>query len=213
MPEKHITIYDRITPPVKKKVPKSIRKDIDRIIKETWKKNMHKDYYDCNMLKEDSMKCCFYYHLRRKLSTTLKKYNLRIFTEYYVSELRYRADIAIVQLDDDCSYGFLGDHVQDIIAIFVLLFHNTATHDVEAAIRADITKIKNYIKTMDNGCQYYFTVIYEVECDKLFWMDGRSTTNWAVDRVTELVAGRMDGTTYFNVYSYNNMNKGLNTLY
>ena len=86
MPEKHITIYDRITPPVKKKVPKSIRKDIDRIIKETWKKNMHKDYYDCNMLKEDSMKCCFYYHLRRKLSTILKKYNLRIFTEYYVSE-------------------------------------------------------------------------------------------------------------------------------
>ena len=56
-------------------------------------------------------------------------------------------------------------------------------------------------------------LIYEVECDKLFWMDGRSTTNWAVDRVTELVAGRMDGTTYFNVYSYNNMNKGLNTLY
>lgn len=73
-----------------KKLPQKTRIEIDKIIKETWKKNMQQDYDSNHMLKEDSMKCCFYYHLRRKLSSILKQYNLRIFTEYYIPKLKYR---------------------------------------------------------------------------------------------------------------------------
>lgn len=81
----------------------------------------------------------------------------------------------------------------------------------ENLIKGDIAKIKEYVKKMEDNCQYYFSVIYETECNEIFWMDGRSSTTWAKDRVTELVAGRHKDITYFKVYSYNEMNKSLNT--
>jgi len=81
------------------------------------------------------------------------------------------------------------------------------TKETQEIIKGDIWKFKNYMNTERLlRTQFYFTVIYEEECTWLNWMDGRSISNWADGRVTELVSGRIDGEQVFEVYSYNGMN-------
>lgn len=48
-------------------VKKSIIKEIDRTIKEIWKEDICKDYWNDYLDKEDTLKCDLYYHMRRKL--------------------------------------------------------------------------------------------------------------------------------------------------
>ena len=40
---------------------------IDKEIKLLWKEDVSADYDACRLLKEDCLKNCFYYHLRRRL--------------------------------------------------------------------------------------------------------------------------------------------------
>ena len=55
-------------------IKKCVQKEIDRVIKETWMKNIQADYHNEYMLKEDSLKCCFYYQDRK--STRLNSSHL-----------------------------------------------------------------------------------------------------------------------------------------
>ena len=57
-------------------ISENVMKEIDHTIKEIWLNNIAKDYSNHFLLKEDSLKCCFYYHLRRKLATLLKELSL-----------------------------------------------------------------------------------------------------------------------------------------
>lgn len=192
-------------------IKKCVQKEIDRVIKETWMKNIQADYHNEYMLKEDSLKCCFYYHLRRKLARIMEENNLRIYPEYYFKDLHYRADIAIVQIDPYKEVSYLADKVVSIAAIIELKYVAGSAENVASWVKDDVWKMKNYINAADEERQYYFSVIYETECSSLNWMDKRSTNNWASGSVTELNAGYLDEQMVFEVHSYNGMNPTLNT--
>lgn len=67
-------------------------------------------------------------------------------------------------------------------------------------------KLREYVRRSNYDCQYYFDIIYENDCERLSWFDKRSTNHWANGRLTELNAGYLGETIYFEVNSYNNMN-------
>lgn len=182
---------------------------IDRIIKEIWINNVSTDYSDWYMLKEDSLKCCMYYHLRSQLDTLLRENNLRLYPEFYFSDLAYRADLAIVQIDPDCEEEYLANAITDVIAVIELKYTASASDGVAEWVKKDVSKIKNYIQSGKLDCQFYFAVIYEVECTSLRWMDKRSTNNWASGYVTELNAGYINGEMRFEVNAYNGMNENI----
>lgn len=179
-------------------------KEIDHTIKEIWLNNIAKDYSNHFLLKEDSLKCCFYYHLRRKLATLLKENTLRIYPEYFFPELRYKADIAIVEIDPYCEEKHLKDRVKKVVAIIELKYDGGNSERAESWIKSDVQKIKNYIHSGIPGkqCKCYFAVIYETECEYINWLDKRSTNHWASDYVTELDAGYLDQKMTFEVHSY-----------
>lgn len=179
---------------------------IDGIIKDIWVRNISKDYDEKHLLKEDCLKNSFYYHLRTRLSDIMEKHNIRIFTEYYLPELRYRADIAIVQVDPEIKDQPLRNMVTNVFAIIELKYKSGYSKGIENEIKNDIWKIQDYIKTGRMDCQFYLAVIYETECWALNWFDRRQTNNWAANRVTELDAGFIDGVMKFEINSYNGLN-------
>ncbi len=192
-------------------IKKSVIKEIDRTIKEIWRDNVRKDYWNDYLDKEDTLKCDLYYHMRRKLDRIMKENNLRIFTEYYFPELKYRADMVIVEIDSEIDAP-LDNSVINFAALFELKY--TSGYDQASVdwIKHDYWKFKDYLNIGLSECQFYFATIYEEDCDWLAWLDARSTNNWADGRVTELVSGRIDGEMIFEVHSYNGMNKSLNDV-
>ena len=192
-------------------VSEEVLVQIDREIKLCWKKSIRKDYWDGYLLKEDSLKCALYFHLRRKLDKVLRENSLRIYPEYYISELKYRADIVIVQIDEQKEYKWLKDSVTDVVALFELKYVGARDDATLEWVKSDLWKFKEYINVVGlNDCQFYFSVIYENECSSLNWLDARSTNNWAKGRVTELNAGVLGDEMTFEVNSYNNLNESLN---
>lgn len=162
------------------------------------------------MLREDSLKCSFYFHLRKKLLTILKENNLRIYSEYYFFDLKYRANIAIVQINPYGEKYYLKDMVADVVAIIELKYIGDGSKTTENWLKKDLTKIKNYIQKGRHSYQFYFADIYEVECSTLKWMDKRNSNNWAKGYVTELNAGYKEGKMVFEINSYNEMNSNFN---
>ncbi len=192
-------------------VKKSVIKEIDRVIKEVWKKSIAEDYDNKCLLKEDSLKCSLYFHLRQELEDILNSNNLRIYSEFWISKLKYKADMAIVEIDTDNKYDWLSESVTDVVAIIELKFKASGDRGTAEEIKNDIWKFKDYVQVAGlDVTQFYFGVIYEVPCSYLQWMDGRSVNNWASGRVTELDAGYIDDDMIFEVHSYNGMNKSLN---
>lgn len=202
-----------------KKNKNFIIKQIDYAIKATWLFDISSDYENCYLLKEDCLKNSFYYHLRRRLDNLMKMENIRIYTEYNESTLKknnMRADIAIVELDMKADEYYLGDAVQNVLAIIELKFQPNGAANANY-ISQDVQKIKMYknIKELQ-GCQFYLGFIHEHNyVDKCYWLDGRQTSNWASGCVTELVACRYDDyhdkKMAFSVASYNEFNLELDT--
>ena len=184
--------------------------EIDRIIKTTWLKNIGKDFKNNYFWHEDDIKCSFYYHLRRKLRNILKENNLRIYTEATFPEISFKADIIIVEIDEN---GYFDN--SDIIALFELKYKEGADNQTINSIKYDIQKFKIYLQEAGVcNAQFYFSVIYLEECDYLQWItDKRTTNNWANGRVTELDAGYLNGKIEFEVNSFNDMNNDLNIFY
>lgn len=185
----------------------SILKLIDKAIKEIWVNEVKRDYEEDYLLKEDSLKNSLYYHLRSKLEAVLRENNLRIFPEYYFPDLKYRADLAIVQMDVESENYYLKDRVKDVVAILELKYVNASNNDeaTEQWIMDDIRKFKRYIQEGNIDAQFYFAVIYENERTTLNWMDKRSSNHWAKGRVTELDASIVGDEMQFEVHSYNGL--------
>lgn len=186
---------------------------IDRAIKEIWRNNISKDYWNDHLLKEDTLKNSFYYHLRRKLGTQfLEENNIRIYTEFCDGDLKetgFRADIAIVELSKDPN-GYLGDNIESSIAIIELKFGGT--YKADCNYYDDINKIRGYIRDCRIDCLYYLGFIAEKEYENPYWLDGRQTNNWADKRVTVLSANldvNGDGIMHFYIQSCNGLNKDL----
>lgn len=186
-------------------ITKKARLAIDRAIKRVWLNEICEDYGNGRFLREASLQSGLYHHLRSRLEGVLEENHLFIYPEFYIPELKYRADMAIVQMDLSAG-GTLSQRVTDIAAIVELKFEGGIAQGTLDVIKADLKKIKQYAKQMDENCQFYFGVIYETECEWLYWLDRRSTEHWANGRVTELNAGYLDGIMTFEVNSYNHMN-------
>ena len=181
-----------------------LSREIDRTIKRVWLEGVREDYARGRLLREASLQTSLYHHLRSHLEPLLEGNNLFIYPEFYLPELKYRADLAIVQMDLSAG-GMLSSRVSGIAAIIELKFDVGTAQGTAGVIKADLQKLRQYAKQMDDHCQFYFGVIYETECAWLHWLDRRSTTHWADGRVTELNAGYLNGEMIFEINSYNHM--------
>ena len=186
-------------------VDESIVRLIDKTIKEIWVNEIKKDYDEDYLLKEDSLKNSLYFHIRSKLEDALRDSSLRIYPEFYFPELKYRADLAIVQMDTESENYYLKDRVSEVVAILELKYVNASNNDeaTEQWIMEDIKKFKRYIQEGQLKAQLYFAVIYENERKRMNWIDQRSSKHWANGRVTELDAAIVGEEMWFEVNSYN----------
>ena len=185
-------------------IKKSVEKEIDRVIKDIWNKNIPKDFKSGYIINEDCLKMSLCYHLRRRLASLLNDNNLRIYTEKYFSGIKKKPDIIIAQMRDEYSENTLYDSIreEDVVALFELKFISETAKSTADWVKADLQKLKVYVQKSDLQCPLYFVVIYEVECEYLNWFDGRRTKNWAAGKVTELDAGWIDGKMQYEIYSY-----------
>ena len=185
-------------------ITKHVTQTIDRAIKTVWLKEICEDYGNGKLLREASLQSSLYHHLRTHLDDVLEKNSFCIYPEFYVPELKYRADLAIVQMDLS-EGGHLSERVTDVAAIIELKFESGASQGTLDVIKADLQKLRRYAQQMNQNCQFYFGIIYETECEWLYWLDRRSTEHWASGCVTELNAGYLNGVMTFEVNSYNQM--------
>lgn len=185
-------------------ISKEISRKIDQTIKEIWLKNIPKDFEEGYLINEDCLKMSLCYHLRRKLATLLKENDLRIYTEKYFPDIKKKPDIIIAKIREDFQEDSLYSSIreEDVVALLELKFKSDTAVSTESWMKDDVWKLKEYVQNSKIDCPLYFAVIYEVECSRLSWLDGRSTNNWAANRVTELDAGYMDGRMEYEINSY-----------
>lgn len=171
-------------------ITKAVKNEILDTIVQLWEKDIRKDYNEDFLLQEDTLKCAFYYHLRRKLKSLLKENNLRIYTEFNGSEykqLKYRPDLVIVEMKTKCDGTYIMDWIEDVVVAVEFKFKNKSQTATDS-IYSDREKIKEYVKLLDSDALYVLAVIQEKYWDNRYWLDGRQSENWAKGRVTELVA-------------------------
>ncbi|MFT9847780.1 hypothetical protein [Aneurinibacillus sp. REN35] len=187
---------------------------IDKCIKETWLYDISRDYHNFFLLKEDTLKNAFYYHLRRRLGDGFFEQNhLRIFTEYqYGSE---RIDLVIAQLNEKSEEGgHLQNKVNNLVAAIEMKYKGS-TSDIP--FLQDVQKVLRFIKEDPAGsCQVYLAFIQEVE-----FYDWTVEHSWLSIREQKQTRGRLTELTHFwgseidkprwNVRSYNGLNSALNT--
>ncbi len=185
-------------------IKKSVKKKIDKAIKDVWLTEICKEYGAGFLLLEASLQCSLYHHLRNALQPLLEENNLYIYPEFYFQQLGFHADLAICEMEMGMALEtyYLHDCLTDIAAIIELKYGGSSDY-----IKTDIPKLKTYIQSLGYDCQYYFGAIDEkAERKRLPWLDRRSTNNWASGCFTELNAGYLEGSMYFEVNSYNNLN-------
>ena len=144
------------------------------------------------------------YHLRRKLAGMLKENDLRIYTEKYFSGIKKKPDIIIAKIREDYVEDSLYASIreEDVAALLELKFTSDTALSTANWMKDDVWKLKEYVQSSKLQCPLYFAVIYEVECSRLSWLDGRSTNHWAAGRVTELDAGWIGGKMEFEINTY-----------
>lgn len=110
-------------------IRKSVKKEIDKIIKEVWLNDICKEYGRGGLIKEASLQCSLYHYLQNKLSAIFQENNLYLYPECYFKDLKYYADLAIVEMNMDSQASYLWDRMTDVVAIIELKFDggNTKT--------------------------------------------------------------------------------------
>lgn len=97
--------------------------------------------------------------------------------------------MVIVKMKDNCDEKYLINHVEEVVVAIELKFKGKYEYN---AIIADREKIREYVRRIDNNCQYILAVIHEKYWENPYWFDNRQTHNWAKNRVTELVPNIKD---------------------
>lgn len=114
---------------------------IHTTIKNIWKHSISKDYDEQYLLKEDSLKNAFYFHLRSSLANILTEQNIRIYTELHYRDKNSpnsRADLALVQLD-------AANEIQEVLAVIEFKYKKANVH--ERYYQDDVRKVVNIIKS------------------------------------------------------------------
>ncbi|WP_024834025.1 hypothetical protein [Ruminiclostridium josui] len=183
----------------------NIQFKIDRVLKDFWINVLPKEYNNDNLLKEDSLKCLMYYHLRTHLSDAwLNRHRIRIYPEFILTPGK-RADIAIVQLIPAAQRAdkHLSNCVEKVSAIIELKYKSA---DVADDFYADVKKLHDYSKLFPDS-QLYAGFIHEERYNdaNCSWFDGRQTSKWAKGRVAEMLGYWDEATDSFTtkVIAYN----------
>ncbi|MZP28710.1 hypothetical protein GTO91_03120 [Heliobacterium undosum] len=175
---------------------------IQAIIADLWVKEVSKDYNDHFLLKEDSLKCAFYYYLRLKLGDGwLIRHRIRVYPEYHLSKRR-KADLAIVRVEHKSNRKgrHLSECVEDVLAI--IEFKYKVAH-VEDPFIEDRNKLRSYAEDYKEAHLYACFVHEKLYENPPSWFDGRQTNGWAEGRVSELIGyWNLDGEYKSDVRSY-----------
>ncbi|WP_146552657.1 hypothetical protein [Rummeliibacillus sp. SL167] len=137
----------------------SINEQVNKAICEVWLENLKDDYHNFSLLKEDTMKNSFYFHLRNKLGEDfLNANNLRIFTEYYIDG--ERIDLTVVKIDPiKATTSYLGDCVIEVIAAIEMKYKGYQVKD--EIFLADVKKVVSYIEEWESNTHFYVAFIRE----------------------------------------------------
>lgn len=182
-------------------VKKSVRKKIDRAIKDIWLTDICKEYGEGRFLVEADIQCSFYHHLRRRLDPLFAENRLYVYSEFYMPSQDQRKqyiDLAVFEMDMSLP-GPWRDRWTDAAAVIELKYGGG-----DDWISSDFPKMRGYMDVFGRECQYYFGIVDLRELARMNWLDRRS--RWAEGCFTELNAGYLNGEMFFEVNSYNNMN-------
>lgn len=172
---------------------------IDETIKEIWVNEIADDYESGWLLKEDTLKNSFYYHLRTKMEKLFEDNDIRIFTEFTDNKFKnteYRPDVVIAKVDLDRGSKYWGDDVTECIAVIELKYKNGFNGSKD--IYSDYKKLSVYVDGLGVGCKLYMATIWEYEDDETSWEPEES--EWAKGRLTELNASYKKGTKDMRFY-------------
>ncbi|MBR3975885.1 MAG: hypothetical protein IKJ88_08500 [Clostridia bacterium] len=160
---------------------------IDITIKKIWEKEIKKDYKNRWLLKEDTLKNAFYFHLRKKLGKLFDENDIRIFTEFTDAEFKGSGcipDMVIAKVDFDKDVAYWGDCVTNCIAVIEFKFKHGFSPSKE--IYADYKKMRRYANKFKVGGKLYMATIWEYEDDETAWEN--ENNKWAKDKLVELNA-------------------------
>lgn len=163
---------------------------IHDVLVSAWENEIKTDYTHGWLLKEDSLKCAFYYHIRAKLGSVLEMADLRIYTEY-MDEMFQRSgrrpDMVIVRVDLGDTY--LRDSVREFVAVIEIKYKSRFNGKED--IYADNEKLREYVEQLGVDCHLYMATIWECEDHPTTWI--RRNAAWAKGVVTELNASYVWG--------------------
>lgn len=167
---------------------KEIYEEISKTIKIVWKKDIKKDYNESRLINEDTLKNALYYHLRRRIGKFLEENNLRIYTEFQddeLSQMKYRPDIVIAQMDFSRDKEYLIEEYKSCVAIIEIKFQGD-TYSAPKKVYEDYEKMKKYAKKFGKSCLYYMATIWEAKDNsEKPWLDEE---DWERGVLTELNA-------------------------
>ena len=160
----------------------TINEMIDKInltIQRIWKYDISKDYNNGWLLKEDTLKNAFYFHLRRRLGKFFDENNIRIFTEFTEDKFKgthCRPDMVIAKVNDNEELEYLA----------VIEFKYKKGFTTSNSIYADFKKLRKYVNDFHIGCKLYMATIWEYEDDETCWEPEKN--KWAENKLVELNA-------------------------
>lgn len=167
---------------------KKVVEKIDAAIIHTWTKKLSTDYDKSFLLKEDSLKNAFYFHLRTALGDSFfTENNLRMYTEFHIHG--ERIDLAIVEINPKVAEStYLEDSVKRVLIAIEMKYKHRQTR--EHVFYDDVQKTLTYLTTWGKDTNYYLAFIHEK------YYSAGSMHHWvekeeralAKDRVTELFA-------------------------
>jgi hypothetical protein len=161
---------------------------IHKTILKVWNEDIKNDYEQKSLLREDTLKNAFYFHLRRRLGEEyLITRNLRIYTEYQIN--KNKVDLVVVEIDPvKAGYEDWKDCVIRVLISVEMKYKNRHTRN--DIISADVDKISNYITDWGKDTKHYLAVIqekYYAEDNVKNWITVEKVTN-SNGNVTELFA-------------------------
>lgn len=141
-------------------------------------KDIKADYNEGWLLKEDTLKNAFYFHLRRKLGALFDKNDIRIFTEFTDDKFKgtgCRPDMVIAKVDFDKDDKYYGNYIEECLS--VIEFKYKAGYNSSNDIFKDYEKLHKYAQKLGVECNLYMATIWEYEDDETNWE--RKNAAWA----------------------------------
>ena len=179
-----------------------IKNMIHATIKNIWKHGISKDYDQHYLLREDSLKNAFYFHLRSSLANILTEQNIRIYTELHYRDMispNSRADLAVVQLN-------AMNEIQEVLAVIEFKYKKANVH--ERYYQDDVRKVINIIKlsphSIYDNTYFYLASLNETDYEPIYSEHLSYTTEEeriaGAGRITELLGYRENGvSTWYSI--------------